>query len=186
MKKRGRPSGVGSTLSAEKIINCARELLTGSGKIPSIRRIATELGVDAMAIYHYFSSKAVLLEAVTMDLVSDIYQPEGSEDWQAEVLQLCSSYLSLLNSHPGLLETMLSMKNKDGLAEMFRQRFEQAVSSLSPRQEIFNDALNLIADYLHGVALAMECESEPATLTVDEIQRPLMLVIGVLEHEVKA
>ena len=185
MKKRGRPSGAGNSLSAEKIINCARELLTKSGKVPSIRRLATELGVDAMAIYHYFSSKAVLLEAVTMDLIGDIYQPEGSEDWQGEVLQLCSSYLTLLNSHPGLLGTMLSMKNKDGPAEMFRQRFEQAVSSLSPRQNVFNDVLNLIADYLHGVALAMECDSEPATLMVDEIQRPLMLVMGVLEREVK-
>ena len=186
MKKRGRPSGAGISLSAEKIISCARELLTESGNVPSIRRLASELGVDAMAIYHYFSSKAVLLEAVTMDLVSDIYQPEGSEDWQSEVLQLCSSYLILLNRHPGLLETMLSMKKKDGLAEIFKQRFEQAVSWLSPREALFNDVLNLIADYLHGVALAMECDGEPTTLTVNEIERPLMLVMGILEREVEA
>lgn len=136
-----------------------------------------------MAIYHYFSSKAVLLEAVTVALVSDIYRPEGNEDWQSEVLRLCRSYLLLLNRHPGLLETMLSMK-KYGPAEVFRQRFELALSPLSLRQKTADDLLNLIADYLHGFALAVDCQDEPDKLPVNDIEGPLRLVMRVLENEI--
>ncbi|AMO57967.1 transcriptional regulator [Endozoicomonas montiporae] len=188
MKKRGRPSGAGSSLSADKIILAARELLTAEGKVPSIRRLSAELGVDAMAIYHYFSSKAVLLEAVTVALVSDIYKPEGRGDWQGDVLRLCISYVSLLNRHPGLLETMLSMK-KFGPADVFRERFELALAPLSLPKVLIDDALNLIADYLHGFVLAMECQNmecqkKSGAILATDIERPVRMVMFALEQNI--
>ncbi|MFC5080198.1 helix-turn-helix domain-containing protein [Vibrio thalassae] len=53
----------------------AKRLMQMDGKIPSIRRLATELNIDAMAIYYYFKNKDELLEAVAVSLVEGIYLP---------------------------------------------------------------------------------------------------------------
>lgn len=170
-KKRGRPVHARDRLNAESIILCARILLLEDGKVPSIRKVAGELNVDPMAIYHYFSSKAALLEAVTVSLVEEIYQPIASDDWQAELQQLCESYLVLLKDHGGLLETMLSMSTA-GPAQVFTERFYTALSPLQLNDSELKDALDLLVDYLHGFALSMNCN--PAqTLDIDYMERPL-------------
>ena len=56
-KKRGRPAGAANQLSGKSIIESAKLLMCEEGKIPSIRKLASSLGVDAMAIYHYFKNK---------------------------------------------------------------------------------------------------------------------------------
>ncbi len=73
--------------------------------------LASSLNVDAMAIYHYFSNKNSLLEAITTSLIEDIYEPKVSDSWKLELNELCSSYLTLLNNYPGLLETLLTMSS---------------------------------------------------------------------------
>lgn len=76
-KKRGRPKGSKKQLSSVVIMDCVKKLMLEEGKVPSIRKIAVTLDVDAMAIYHYFSNKDALLEAVTVSLIDEIYEPSG-------------------------------------------------------------------------------------------------------------
>lgn len=183
-KKRGRPSREGTALKPEKIIDTAKQLMVAQGKIPSIRQLAMALQVDAMAIYHYFKSKAVLLEAVTTSLISDIYQPavsvengaeiETETEWQAELHQLCLSYLNLLEQYPGLLETLLSMES-EGPAEVFAQRFTIIVEPLELDPQAIESALALLVDYLHGFALAMNCNRDRDALNPQMIEGPLGL-----------
>ncbi|WP_026970907.1 TetR/AcrR family transcriptional regulator [Aliagarivorans marinus] len=181
-KKRGRPSRKGTALKPEMIIDTAKQLMVEQGKIPSIRQLATALQVDAMAIYHYFKSKAVLLEAVTTSLISDIYQPvvrvesgaEVATEWQAELHQLCLSYLHLLEQYPGLLETLLSMES-EGPAEVFAQRFTIIVEPLELDPPAVESALALLVDYLHGFALAMNCNQDRDALNPQMIEGPLGL-----------
>ena len=172
-KKRGRPVHACDKLSTESIVLCARVLLLENGKVPSVRKVAGELGVDPMAIYHYFANKAALLEAVTVSLVEEIYQPSESEDWQTELQQLCESYIHLLKDHGCLLETMLSM-SAAGPAQVFSERFYSALSPLQLSETELKDALDLLVDYLHGFALAMNCGSKK-TLDTGYLQGPLKL-----------
>lgn len=181
-KKRGRPQHSQRHLSAETIVSSARTLMQQEGKVPSIRHVANALCVDPMAIYHYFSNKAALLEAVTVSLIETIYQPTGQSDWQSELTQLCHSYLQLLKNHTGLLETMLSM-SEEGPAQVFGQRFYLALSPLALDGEVLKNALDLMADYLHGFALAMHCHGRQQELTVDLMAGPLGLYLRALEHE---
>ena len=179
-KKRGRPARTNDRLNAETIVLCARVLLLENGKVPSIRKVAGELNVDPMAIYHYFSSKAALLEAVTLSLVEEIYLPTGSDDWQAELRQLCESYLGLLKDHRGLLETLLTMSAK-GPAQVFSERFYTALSPLQLNENQLKDAQDFLVDYLHGFALSMNCDSTQ-TLDVGYIQGPLVFYMKSLGH----
>lgn len=177
-RKRGRPHQSQKQLSPELIILKARNLMKKNGKVPSIRQISRELEVDAMAIYHYFSNKSALLEALTLSLIDDIYVPKVSANWQDELEQLCKSYLELLKIYPGLLETLLSIKTF-GLAQLFSQRLETTLAPLQLSPTAFIEAQNLIIDYIHGVALAIQYNSE--LLSVDCIDSSLSLICKALE-----
>lgn len=181
-KKRGRPKGTTQQLAPSTIVDCAKSLMRSEGKVPSIRKIAGALGVDAMAIYHYFSSKSALLEAMTVSLVREIYEPQGEKPWQEELERLCKSYLTLLKNHAGLLETMLAMST-EGPADVFTQRFEVALAPLNLTEAQRKDALNFLADYLHGFALAMSCNPKEGELKVDKIDGPLAFYIRALSLE---
>ncbi|WP_300675249.1 TetR family transcriptional regulator [Desulfoluna sp.] len=152
------------------------------GKVPSIRKIAGTLNVDAMAIYHYFSNKNALLEAVTVSLVEEIYKPLGENPWQEELKLLCKSYLKLLKDHAGLLKTMLAMTS-EGPAAVFTQRFHVALAPLNAKETQLKNALDFLADYLHGFALAMNCNPKDEHLCVDFVDGPLAFYIRTLSLE---
>lgn len=163
-------------------MDCAKHLVRTEGKVPSLRKIASALDVDAMSIYYYFSNKGALLEAVTVSLIQEIYEPSGEHPWQMELERLCKSYLNLLKDHAGLLETILTMAS-EGPAEVFSQRFHEALAPLNMDGKKLKDALDLLADYLHGFALAMNCNPKNESLYVDLIDGPLGLYIRALALE---
>lgn len=180
-KKRGRPKGKSNHLCEKTIINAAKALMKEDGKIPSIRKLATLLNVDAMAIYHYFSNKNALLEAITTSLIEDIYQPSVNDDWKSELYTLCESYIVILHSYPGLLEILLSMESQSP-AEVFIERFKMVVGPLSLSASSTIDALSLLADYLHGFALALNCNQDKSTLDISMLKGPLNMYCIALEN----
>ncbi|GIC75311.1 TetR/AcrR family transcriptional regulator [Moritella sp. F3] len=185
-KKRGRPRGSSSQLSSLVIITAAKAFMQEEGKIPSIRKLASTLQIDAMAIYHYFSNKNALLEAITTSLITDIYQPKNTDErdyegWQSELHNLCNSYLQLLNSYPGLLETLLSMESESPAA-VFIDRFEIVISPLQLTPRAAKKGLDLLVDYLHGFALALNCNTSKTALTMDMLAGPLELYCLGLTH----
>ena len=176
-KKRGRPSADNSQLTKEKIIECAKRLMLENGKAPSVRGIARQLNVDTMAIYHYFENKNALLEAVGGSLIAQIYEPTGGMAWEAELEQLCKSYLNLLSEYSGLLETLLRMQTH-GPAMIFKARFDVIIKPLKLSEENRKHALDLLGDYLHGVALSISCNPSSATgIRQNALDGPLQLYI---------
>lgn len=184
-KKRGRPESSRTQLSQEKIIEQAKSLLRATNKMPSIRQIANQLDVDAMAIYHYFKNKDALQEAIITSLVEAIYEPQVSDDWQQELAMLCHSYLSLLSQYASLLETLLSMSSQSP-ANIFIERFEDVVAPLNLNAENSASALHLLVDYLHGFALALRCNNSTSSaqpeLTIDQMKNPLRLYCKAIER----
>ena len=173
-QKRGRPKVGDRQLSAEGILATAKVMMREGGKIPSIRARATQLGVDAMAIYHYFKNKSELLEAITVSLMQEIVEPDEQLDWKDNIYRLSTSYLTILNDHPGLLETLLTMKSLSPV-EVFSQRFEASTASLNLSEEQRNTARDLLVDYLHGYALALNCNPDRTELTAEMIEKPMAL-----------
>ncbi|MDC5856887.1 TetR/AcrR family transcriptional regulator [Vibrio europaeus] len=178
-KRRGRPQAQTSQLDVERILSKAKELMLRDNKMPSVRGLASELSVDAMAIYHYFRNKSALQESIVISLIEDIYQPDSSVAWRAQLSQLCISYVSLLHRYPGLLETLLKMDSVSP-ANVFIERFETIVEPLGLTPDTAKNAIDLLADYLHGFALALNCQPN-SELTLDMLSGPLSLVYQCLE-----
>lgn len=147
-------------------------MMEEDGKIPSIRKLAVALNVDAMAIYHYFKNKDALLEAITVSLINGLYTPQPNGGWQDELRSLCHSYLQLLRQYPDLLETLLSTK-LEGPVNLFTQYFVQIVAPLKLDDAETHNALSLLVDYLHGFALAMKCNQQQQQLTIDMSSGPI-------------
>ncbi len=183
-KRRGRPKGENSQLNAQTILDTAKLMMREESKIPSIRKLATQLNIDAMAIYHYFDNKNALLEAITTSLIEDIYEPQVGtieNNWQQELTLLSKSYLTLLGTYPGLLETLLSMSSTSP-AHVFSERFQLVLQPLNLKEDDIKNALDLLADYLHGYALALNCQSAEPALNIDSISGPLKLYCLALEN----
>ncbi|PCK31147.1 TetR/AcrR family transcriptional regulator [Pseudoalteromonas piscicida] len=179
-KRRGRPLADSETLSQARIITAAKLLMKESKKVPSIRALASNLDVDAMAIYHYFKNKQALLEALTCSLVDEIYEPSCDEQWQIELQKLSASYLQLLDDYPGLLTVLLSIESV-GPAQVFQTRFEEVTQTLKLQGQAQQDAICLLVDYLHGVALAMECNPDREALNVSMTSGAIALICKAIE-----
>ncbi|NOI78196.1 TetR family transcriptional regulator [Vibrio coralliilyticus] len=178
-RKRGRPAGEKAQLGEERILSVAKSMMKEQGKIPSIRALASELDVDAMAIYYYFKNKGALLEAITVSLIEDIYLPKTNENWQHELTQLATSYVQLLKSYPGLLTTLLSMESVSP-AMVFIERFKSIIAPLSLSEAEERNAIDLLADYLHGFALALNCNPNTDQLDENMMTGPLSLYFRAL------
>ncbi len=183
-KQLGRPKLGQSKLSQERILQCSHTLLKQSGKVPSIRKIARNLDVDPMAIYYYFPNKSSLLETLALSLMKSIHTPRPGALWEDELKTLCRSYLKLLHSYSGLLEIFLTMKT-DGPAQVFINRFESIVSPLEIKETDLKNGLYLLADYLHGFALAMHCAEERHTMSLEMLDGPLEFYIRALSISTK-
>jgi len=181
-KNRGRPSHAENKLSAQQILDRVKSLLKEEGKIPSVRRLAKNLSVDPMAIYHYYVNKKALLEALVISLMQDIYQPLQNRNWEVELEKLSKSYLELLSTSPGLLEIMLAM-NVGGPASVFNEKFDIVVSRLKLSDDKKQDILNLLIDYLHGFSLSMSCNPNKDVLPLEQIDNSLTLITALMKHE---
>lgn len=158
-------------------------MMKAEGKIPSVRKLAQTLNVDAMAIYHYYDSKNSLLESIAATLMNDVCHARESGSWQENIYDLSLSYLTLLREYSGLLETFLSMKS-NGPATLFEERFMTIIQELNLSSDIEKNALFLLADYLHGYAFALSCNKNNSDLLSDEfLEGPLKLYCRSLEAD---
>ncbi|CDG81372.1 TetR/AcrR family transcriptional regulator [Janthinobacterium agaricidamnosum] len=158
-KPRGRPQRGGNKLERQAIVDAALGLLQSDAADFSMRSLSRQLGVDPMALYHYFRDKDALLKAVASLLFSalDPARPPFSAEDEAPVRLsgLCRAYLGLLRKAPMLMRLMTRgrVDHADAPAR-FAALFSLAIEEwrFSPaREALLRDVL---VDYLHGYALA--------------------------------
>ncbi len=158
-KQRGRPQRGGNKLERQAILDAALMLLQSEAGDFSMRSLSRELGVDPMALYHYFSDKDALLKACAALLFAalDPAQPPfgAADEALLRITALCEVYLGLLRKAPMLMRLMArgSVDHADGLAR-FAALFSVSIAEWKlsvARETLLRDVL---VDYLHGYALA--------------------------------
>ena len=66
----------------------------------SMRKLAQDLGVEAMSLYTHVQSKNDLLNALADAVISQIPIPAGGGDWQAAVRQMALAARTVMLRHP--------------------------------------------------------------------------------------
>ena len=173
-RRAGRPRAGEEPLTRKRILEAALSLVDeeGIGAL-SMRRLAKELGIDPMAIYHHLPNKWALLSALIEEVFSKMRAPRPgkSGDWRERVRTWASAFRDVARAHPKLVPHLASYPEAaaeatlDSTEELYAA-FEAA--GMPPRQIV--GAVGVVVDYLNGFALA---EASGALGDPDE-QREMM------------
>ena len=158
VRRAGRPRAGEETLTRERILSAALALVDEEGmEALSMRRLAKELGVDPMAIYHHLPNKRALLSAIIERVFSEMRVPEleGVEGWRERVRAWARAFREVARAHPRLVPHLASYP--EAAAEATLESTEELYAAfeaagMAPRQIV--GAVGVVVDYLIGFALA--------------------------------
>jgi AcrR family transcriptional regulator len=103
----------GKTTTSQQIYQCALRILEAEGShAVSIRRVAKEVGITPMAIYHHFPSREALLDAVVdsefSQLVGFFTRSTAKRSFEAEMIHLMDGYIDYALAHPRIFDYVFS------------------------------------------------------------------------------
>lgn len=87
-------------LSRDRVLQAAMRMADEGGiESVSMRRLAQELGVEAMSLYHYFARKDDLLAAMMAAVFAEMERPQHGPDWQLDMRRAAVSAKDVLIRH---------------------------------------------------------------------------------------
>ena len=102
-------AAVREPLSTERVLGAAVALAARDGiESLTMRKLADDLGVTAMSLYHHVPNKDELLDGMVDIVFSEIELPSTEVDWKTAMRQRAISTREVLNRHPwavGLMES---------------------------------------------------------------------------------
>jgi AcrR family transcriptional regulator len=141
-------------LTRERVLAAAVALADrgGIGSL-SMRKLAQELGVEAMSLYHHVANKDDILDGLVDVVFGEIDLPSGDEGWKAAMRRRALSAREALRRHPwatGLMDSRptpgaANLRHHDAVLGVLRG----AGFSL----ELAAHAYSLLDSYIYGFAL---------------------------------
>ena len=140
-------------LTREKIAQVALAIADKEGfEAVSMRRVARELKVGTMSLYHYVNDKDDLIAAMDDALMSDILLPTVPKNWRRAMIEIAKRTHAVFMRHPWALVAMLSAPPGLNAMRHIEQCLEAlAETSMSNKQKI--TLLATVDDFVFGHAL---------------------------------
>ena len=141
-------------LSRQRVLGAAVALADrgGVGSL-SMRKLAQELGVEAMSLYHHVANKDDILDGIVDVVFAEIELPAGEADWKAAMRRRAVSAREALRRHPWATALMES-RATPGPANL---RHHDAVLGILRNAgfsvELAAHAYSLVDAYIYGFAL---------------------------------
>ena len=141
-------------LTRERVLAAAIDLADRDGIASlSMRKLAQELGVEAMSLYHHVANKDAILDGLIDLVFGEIDLPVGEADWKTAMRRRAISAREVLRRHPwatGLMES----RSTPGPATL---RHHDAVLGILRNAgfplELAAHAYSLLDSYIYGFAL---------------------------------
>jgi AcrR family transcriptional regulator len=96
-------------LSKERVLRAAIALADAGGiEALSMRRLAQELGVEAMSLYNHVANKDEILDGIVDLVVSEIELPSTAEDWDVAIRKCATSAHAAFLRHPWACSLVIS------------------------------------------------------------------------------
>lgn len=113
MPETSNPNSAPQTpLSRERILQTALSLTDQGGlEALSMRKLAQELGVKAMSLYHHIANKDDLIDSLVDRVVSEIELPSLATDWKTAMGRRAVSAHGVLLRHPWAAIALMSRLN---------------------------------------------------------------------------
>ncbi len=96
-------------LSRDRVLRAATALADQGGiDALTMRKLAEDLGVEPMSLYHYVANKGDILSGITDIVASEIEVPSSGGDWKAALRKSAVSFHNTLARHPWACSLMMS------------------------------------------------------------------------------
>ena len=99
--------------TSKQIYECTLRVLETEGPdAVSMRRVANDVGITPMAIYHHFSNREALLDAVVESefehLVEFFSKPTKDRSFEASMIHIMDGYIGYALAHPRIFDYVFS------------------------------------------------------------------------------
>lgn len=97
-----------SLLTRQRIVDTASALVDAEGlEAVSVRRLATELGVQGPSLYNHVATKAEILDAVADAVIAQVdVSAFADHDWLEALRRWAHSYHAVLSAHPHIVPVL--------------------------------------------------------------------------------
>jgi TetR/AcrR family tetracycline transcriptional repressor len=110
-------------LNRERIIDAAVHIMDTEGlEAVSMRRVAREVGVEAMSLYNHVRDKDDLLQGVIEHVMGHFDLPDEPTDgdWMGYGRQLAFGWRTLMRAHPSLIQLFAERKRAGASVDALR------------------------------------------------------------------
>jgi AcrR family transcriptional regulator len=141
-------------LTRQRVLDAAIALADRDGvRSLSMRKLAQELGVEAMSLYHHVANKDAILDGIVDLVFGEIELPSGQADWKVAMRRRAISAREALLRHPwatGLMESRTTpgpatLRHHDAVLGILR--------SAGFPIELTAHAYSVLDSYIYGFAL---------------------------------
>jgi len=104
------PNARTHSLTRDEILNGALELIDteGLGAL-TMRRLAREVGVEAMTLYHHFPNKDAILDGVAQTIIARMRLDDPlPEDWMDLLVMFAVAFRRTLAEHPNAMPILMT------------------------------------------------------------------------------
>ncbi|MDP9329474.1 MAG: TetR/AcrR family transcriptional regulator [Actinomycetota bacterium] len=167
------PTKTREKLTRERVIDAALQVMDAEGlEAVSMRRVAREVGVEAMSLYHYVKDKDDLLAGICDRVMADFEFPDATGDWNQRVRAGARSWRRVLQAHPDVMRLFAvthgpSQSAPDALrpTEFALGLFKEA--GLSDRDTV--QAFHAFGGYIQGFAMMEGGSINPVAAAEDHL-----------------
>ncbi len=152
-------------LSRGRILVAALEFLrTHPLRLLTMRSLAAKLEIDPSSLYHYFSTKAALMDAIGDQLASEIVEPDPNHpDWRLQTEALNRSVFELAQKRPQAYPLLLELGGRLPALRRIRTLQMATFERAGLTQETAALAAGIVGMYVRGSGLA-EAQIQPSPL----------------------
>jgi AcrR family transcriptional regulator len=108
-------------LSRERIVTAALRIMDDEGlEAVTMRRVAHELGVEAMSLYHHVGDKDELLDGICEQVMADFEFPSLTGEWAEDCRAGARAWRRLMQRHPEVIELFARQRGPVSSVESMR------------------------------------------------------------------
>jgi AcrR family transcriptional regulator len=156
-KAPGQPAGERERLTRDRIVEAALRVMDSEGlDALSMRRVAREVGAEAMSLYHHVRDKDDLLRGVCDRVMASFEFPRNEGDWASRCRAAARAWRRLLQAHPDLMRLFAETHGPDPTSAESLRPTEFALAlireaGLSDRDTV--QAFHAFGGYIQGFAM---------------------------------
>ncbi len=152
--RRARAGVRAAPLTRERIIAAALAMIERDGLARfSLRALGAALRCEAMSLYHYFPSKAHLLDALVDHALADVVTDPPGPDPIGRLRVLAYSYRAMAQRYPKLYQLVAVHRLNTSMGVRVIERVLQLVREAAPDDRLAAQYFRVLGYYLTGAAL---------------------------------